>query len=184
MARTQDQPRRGGCQPSGGTNRRPSPAVTPGEALVQTQKGPDAKRAGTCWPFRVRGGNIECGSGHLAAGDAGELAAPAPRRLALCLRRLFVLAPEIEGAGVEQAFEPAIADRRLERVAIVALAGPIVPVLVAQAAQPRDHSIDRLWREQADFLDLHHHQSAVIVVFQLVHTDPSLRPGWPCRRGA
>src|ERR1043166_7323408 len=50
----------------------------------------------------------------VAAGNDGELAALVPRRLALCLRRLFVLAPEIERAGVEQAFEPAIADRRLE----------------------------------------------------------------------
>src|SRR5256885_5832984 len=46
----------------------------------------------------------------------------------------------------------------------------------------RSHSIDRLGREQADLLDLHHHQSAVIVVFHLVHTDPSLRPGWICMR--
>src|SRR5213075_2711126 len=128
-------------------------------------------------PFAFGVGISKAASGHLAAGDDGELAALVPRRLALCLRRLFVPGAEIQGAGVEQAFEPAIADRRLERVAIVALARPIVPVLVAQAAQPRDHSIDRLRREQADFLDLHHHQSAVIVVFHLVHTDPSLRAG-------
>src|SRR5690348_4347655 len=180
MARAQDQPCRGGRHSPSRPQRRLSPAIIPsGASLLRKQKGPAyAGPFAFGWEYRSRG------SGHLAAGNDGELAALVPRRLALCLRRLFVLAPEIERAGVEQAFEPAIADRRLERVAVVALAGPIVPVLVAQAAQPRDHSIDRLWREQADFLDLHHHPSAVIVVFQLVHTDPSMRPGWPRRRGA
>src|SRR5205814_2020221 len=70
---------------------------------------PDAKRArrkkGRHMPALSRSGcEYRMRSGHLAAGDDGELAALVPRRLALCLRRLFVLAPEIEGAGVEQAF--------------------------------------------------------------------------------